>query len=102
MARRAVRKPTSGAPNASLLHGIAQRNVIKQGKLEKLSSGINKRWQTRFFALRDGGVLPDVQRLVTRGGCRAVPRARIAQRQIEAVERIPVWGAEELCGWGYG
>ena len=47
----------SGATKASLPPGAIARRVLKQGNLEKKSSGLARRWQQRFFALLDGGVL---------------------------------------------
>eukprot|EP00937_MAST-01D_sp_MAST-1D-sp2_P002514 g2514.t1 len=44
---------SKGEPPADIL----ARAVLKQGALEKLSSGLVKRWQQRFFKLYAGGVL---------------------------------------------
>eukprot|EP00937_MAST-01D_sp_MAST-1D-sp2_P002440 g2440.t1 len=52
----AARKGTA-AQKTPLPAELAESNIVKQGNLEKLSSGAVKRWQRRFFTLLENGVL---------------------------------------------
>ena len=50
-------RKNSGTTKASAPPDTIARTVKKQGNLDKKSSGLARRWQSRFFVLYEGGAL---------------------------------------------